>query len=138
MRVRAIDDNNDWTYGQGQNNYKSGQNAIQQNIQTRLQSFLGDCFFNLAAGIDWFNLLGQKSLLQLQLAISAVILNTEGVSGIVSLNFDLQTDRNLIISYSVTVYGTTQVVVGTLATANFITTEDGDVLTTESGGGLVI
>jgi hypothetical protein len=107
MRVRALDANGDWTYGQGQNNYKVNQAAIQQNIQTRCLSFLGDCFFDLGAGIDWFNFLGgSKDQLALQLAISAVILNTSGVTGInlVLVSLD-DTTRQFTVQYQVqTVY----------------------------------
>src|SRR5271166_3725928 len=103
MIVRALDQNGDWTYGQGQNNYLSGVAAIEQSIQTRLKSFLGNCFFNTSVGIDWFNLLGGKNILAVQLAVSATILNTQGVLAILSLDMNLSSDRNLVITYSVSV-----------------------------------
>lgn len=52
MIVRALDINGDWTFGQGKGNYLTNQAAIAQNVQTRLLSFLGDCFFDPTAGIN--------------------------------------------------------------------------------------
>lgn len=109
MIVRAIDSQNDWLFGAGLNNYKTANAAIAQSIQTRLQSFLGDCFFDTSAGIDWFNLLGSKNQLALNLAISATILNTAGVTGILQLSVGLSPGRLFSVSYKVqTVYSTTQ------------------------------
>lgn len=106
MRVRALDQNGDWTYGKGRNNYKLNLDALMQNLQTRLLSFLGDCFFDLGAGIDWFNFLGSKDQLALNLAITSVILNTEGVTAILQLTAELGTDRRFLVTYQVsTTYG---------------------------------
>lgn len=81
MIVRALDVNGDWVYGTGANAYLSGILAVAQDIKTRLSSFLGDCFFDTGAGIDWFNLLGGKDQTALNLAVAAVILNTNNVTG---------------------------------------------------------
>jgi hypothetical protein len=99
--VRSVDGNNDWQFGKGRNDYKRNQLAVAQNIKTRLQSFLGDCFFDEEAGIDWFNLLGAKNQLALELAISSTILNTENVTGLLQLNIVLDpVTRNLLIQYA--------------------------------------
>jgi hypothetical protein len=137
MRVRAITATGDWTFGAGQNNYKTGKNAVAQSIQTRLSSFLGDCFFDLGAGIDWLNFLnGSKNQLALNLAISSIILNTEGVLTMVQLSVNLNhVTRNFSVSYTVnTIFGTVQ---QTLQT-NFLLTEDGETITTEAGEGIII
>jgi len=106
MRVRTIDGVGDWTFGKGRNNYKKDINAVAQNIQTRLKSFLGDCFFDLEAGIDWFNLLGSKSELELKLVISSTILNTENVNILEETLVSVSSNRQLLIQYSVdTAYG---------------------------------
>lgn len=102
MRVRALDANGDWTYGKGLNDYVTQNRAVAQNIQTRLLSFLGDCFFDLGAGIDWFTFLGGKDQLSTNLAVSAVILNTTDVTGIRQLSIVLSpTTRKLTIQYKV-------------------------------------
>lgn len=107
MRVRQLDVLHDWTFGKGRNNYLRGIAAVGQNIDTRLSSFLGDCFFDLTAGLDWFNLLGSKDELTLRLNISTVILNTQDVTGIllISTLTDPKT-RDITVKYSVnTTYG---------------------------------
>jgi len=99
MIVRALDINNDWTFGRGKNNYKSNVDAVAQNVQTRLMSFLGDCFFKTDDGIDWFNLLGSKNRLELELAINATILNTENITGLIAVSSILNENRLISISY---------------------------------------
>lgn len=107
MRVRALDADHDWTFGKGQNDYKANLDAVVQSINTRLNSFLGDCFFSASSGIDWFNLLGSKNALALNLAISATILNTEGVVALHQLSLNLDDARELTVRYKVlTVYST--------------------------------
>lgn len=84
MRVRALTTDGDWTYGAGQNNYAQGQAAAELMIQTRVLCFLGDCFFDAGAGVDWFAYLGQigaNNEIALNLAIAAVILNTPDENG---------------------------------------------------------
>lgn len=102
MIIRALDVNNDWTDGQGKNNYLSGQAAVAQLIATNLRSFLGDCFFSAGSGIDWFNLLGNKDETALNLAISATILNTSNVTGRLQISVTLNAARLITINYSVT------------------------------------
>jgi hypothetical protein len=106
MRVRALDSDHDWTFGKGQNNYFRNNLAVVQNIDTRLQSFLGDCFFDTGAGIDWFTLLGAKDQLSLTLSISSTILNTADVTGLEELSVELsETTRRLTCQYKVqTIY----------------------------------
>lgn len=102
MRVRALDGTGDWTFGKGLNDYKFGNDAVAQLIATRLRSFLGDCFFDQGAGIDWVSFLGSKDQLGLNLAISAVLYNTENVIKVNQLSINLTSNRALFISYNVT------------------------------------
>lgn len=100
--TRALDSNDDFTFGSGSNNYVTGLTEVGQNIKTRLKSFLGDCFFDTGAGIDWFNLLGSKQQVKLQLAIAAVILNTPYVTGGLQLSVTYnELTRQLNIIYQV-------------------------------------
>lgn len=100
--IRALDSNGDWVFGTGANAYLTGNPEVAEDIQTRLLSFLGDCFFDTSAGIDWFNLLGSKNQIALQLAISAVILNTNYVTGSLQLSVSYTAStRALVISYTV-------------------------------------
>ncbi len=105
MRVRALNQNHDWQFGKGANDYLRDNAAIAQNINTRLNSFLGNCFFDLTAGIDWFNLLGSKDRTALNLSISTVILNTTEVTGMLQLSTGLNVARQFTVNYRVqTVY----------------------------------
>lgn len=101
MIIRALNGAGDWEFGKGKNDYKRGLDAITQNIKTRLMSFLGDCFFDLTAGIDWFNLLGGKDKLALELAISSTILNTRDVTGILLLSVSESPSRQMTVIYRV-------------------------------------
>lgn len=115
MIVRALDVNHDWTFGKGKNDYFVNNNAIVQNINTRLNSFVGDCFFAANAGVDWWNLLGGKSRVAVELAISTIILNTTGVTGLVELSVILSDTRQVSIVYQVsTVYSLSQNLTGSL------------------------
>lgn len=135
MIVRALDAFGEWTWGRGKNNYLSLNAAIGQNIQTRLASFLGDCFFNTGAGIDWFTFLGSKNIIGLQLALNAVILNSEGVTGVTLLSLTVNSNRKISLSYSVTTIYTG--IIGSDGTltfsGNLLLTQDGVIITTEDG-----
>lgn len=80
MRVRNLDTNGDWTFGQSQLNYVKEVNAITLDVKMRLMEWLKDCFFALQKGIAWSIRLGyhnQKDLLDED--IKAVVLGTKGV-----------------------------------------------------------
>lgn len=99
MRVRALDESHDWLFGKGQNDYKTAVDALRQNIDTRLLQFLGDCFFDQTAGVDWFNLMGQKSQVAITLSVSSVILNTPGVTSINQIEAVLSETREFTVEY---------------------------------------
>lgn len=101
MICRALDASGDWTFGAGLNNYKQANLQIEQDIQTRMLSFVADCFFDMTAGINWFGFLSGKDPLGLRLALSALLINTPGVLGILTLNFNLTTDRIFSVTYQV-------------------------------------
>lgn len=105
MIFRNLDSTHDWTFGSGVGNYISGNAAIGLNIETRLLSWLGDCFFDTGAGIDWANRLGmknQKALLELDLR--RIILQSYGVTGIVSFYVSV-VGRALTANYTInTIY----------------------------------
>lgn len=120
MSVRAIDENRDWQFGQGLQSYRNGTEEIAQMIKTRVLSFLGDCFFDTGAGIDWINLLGKGSQRErdLRKSISLTILETPGVVALNSVDVAMDAvSRNLIISYNVaTIYS--QSYLGTIGMEN--------------------
>lgn len=136
--VRVVDSGGDWSFGKGKNDYKSGVNAVEQNIKTRLQSFLGNCFFAINDGIDWFNLLGSKNQLALELAVRATILNTAEVTGLVSSAVILDPiTRRITMTYVVTTaYTLNGVETQISSNSTLLLTEDGDIITTEDGQAL--
>lgn len=106
MNFRSLDEDGDWTFGAGLQNYAQGQTAVGLSIQTRVLSFLNDCFFAPQEGIDWFNLLGSKNEAALVFSVRSIILNTPGVNSLTDLYTTLDADRHLTLAYSVaTVYG---------------------------------
>jgi hypothetical protein len=107
MSTRALTSSGDWTFGAGAGNYLSGNAEVAQNISTRLKMFLNDCFFATDQGLDWFNLLGSKSLTVVALAINANILNApnNSVTGVIQLYLTLNGTRGFSVAYTVqTVY----------------------------------
>ena len=104
MIFRNLDSNGDWTFGQGKGNYLSGNPAIGLNIRTRLLSWVGDCFFDANAGVDWTNRLSlknQKRILDAELR--RIILQSYGVTGIVSFSTRLDdATRTYNATYEVT------------------------------------
>lgn len=134
MIVRALDAENDWEFGKGKNNYKRNRDAVAQNIQTRLMSFIGDCFFQTNAGIDWFNLLGSKNQVGLNLAINATILNTLYVTEMKQLSVIVNTDRLMTATYSVnTSFGFIVNATTEFVPSEVLLTEGGVDITTEEG-----
>lgn len=138
MIVRALTPLGDWTFGKGIQDYKSGNDAVAQSIQTKLLFFLNDCFFATNRGIDWFNLLGGKNQALLNLQVSATILNAPGVLNMLQLSINLiNLTRALTIVYSVnTIYTGTNVVVP--GQVSFLLTQDGSFLVTEDGGRIIV
>lgn len=132
--VRGITATNDWLFGRGKNDYKTNRDATAQNIKTRLQSFLGDCFFSLDSGLDWFNLLGAKNIDAITLAVRTTILNTPDVTGLFEVSVVLNRQRSLTVTYRVdTIYGQ---IINTQEVSNVSPGVDGALLL-ETGGGLL-
>lgn len=139
MIIRSIDEVGDWNFGKGRNDYVSNNKAVAQDINCRLLEFLGDCFFAIDSGIDWFNLLGSKNEMALKLAVSNVITNTENVDSVVVLStFYDSSIRKKIIYYKVTTAFGTVIESTTEIPTNFLLTQAGDPLITQGGDNINI
>lgn len=101
MTFRNLDDSHDWQFGSGRNDYVSGNQEIALNIKTRVLSFLGDCFFAINEGIDWFNLLDYRYQDKLELKVQDVIKNTPGVVAINTFDILIGANRKMTIQYSI-------------------------------------
>lgn len=102
MIFRNLSSGLDWLFGKGVNDYARKDEAIGLNIKTRVLSWLGDCFFAADEGIDWTNRLGSKNQRELlEIDLKRVILQSEGVTGLVT--FDTQLiGRKFTANYTVT------------------------------------
>lgn len=106
MIFRQITGSGDWLFGKGVNDYATAEGAIDLNIKTRILSWIGDCFFALADGIDWRSRLDTGQQAALVEEIKSNILNAFGVVGInsVQATFDGRT-RTVAIDYDIqTIY----------------------------------
>lgn len=80
MIIRGLDSDHDWQFGRSIQDFKRDQAAIMENIQTRLLSWVNDCFFDINAGVDWRRLLAAPSTqAELVLSCRAVIMQSYGV-----------------------------------------------------------
>lgn len=105
MIFRKVDASNDWGFGKGLSNYARDEEAVEQNIKTRLLSWVGDCFFALNEGIDWKSRLdvGQKASLEQELR--AQILQSYGVIGVNSVDVVFSgTTRLFTVTYNITTF----------------------------------
>lgn len=102
MIIRRVDSNNDWTFGHGLSDYAQAEEAVDQNIKSRVLSWVNDCFFALNDGVDWRNRLdvGQQSALRDE--VNTIILQSFGVVSINNLLvvFDPNT-RNFLVQYDI-------------------------------------
>lgn len=87
MIIRSVDSENDWNLGKGASDYARNQQAVEQNIKSRLLSWVGDCFFALQEGVDWKSRLDTGQQAELLDDIRSVILRSFGVVGINSVSF---------------------------------------------------
>ena len=106
MRFRAIDGTYDWLLGKGRQSYFTDDNAIRADIGTALRVFLGECFFALNDGVDWWNLLGSKDEQGIILQCRTVIAKRNGVVRINSVTSSLdRTSRRFVVTYNIdTIY----------------------------------
>ena len=104
MKHRGVDENGNWIFGKGKNSYATGKEAVKLNIKTRLLSFQYNCFFDLEAGINWFDLGSgkEKNLQILNLKIKEVISTSYGVNKIISSDININpSTRKVSVTYNV-------------------------------------
>lgn len=87
IKVRRLDDKDDWTFGQSKANYVDQDNAIVQNVKTRLRSLKNDFFLDSDANIDWFGILGEIN--NQNTVVNEIYRVTLATDGVVAIN-DIQ------------------------------------------------
>ena len=106
MIIRKTDNDGDFSYGKGLSDYCRNEAAVDENIKTRLLSWLNDCPFAMTDGVDYKNLLEKGQQANLLLALKTMILASYGVIGITAVTANLDANRNLSVSYNIdTIYG---------------------------------
>ncbi len=105
VQFRNLDENNDFTWGKGKQNYAQTEQAINVNIKALLQTYLTECFFDRTVGVPWFNACGSKDKTLILLETKKVIANAYGVTEVMEVEFNISEDRQATIIYEVkTIY----------------------------------
>ena len=102
MIIRKVDTDNDWRFGKGNSDYARDEQALEENLKTRLQSWVGDCFFALNDGIDWNARMDVGQQAALTEECRNLILQTEGIVGINAILIEFEPGtRAAVITYNV-------------------------------------
>jgi hypothetical protein len=113
MIYRKLDSDDDYTFGQGAGNfYKDQPEAVAQAVKTRLGLIQGEYFLDLEAGTPYDSkIIGAGKVSSYDQAIQEVILNTLGVTGIISYSSGVNpTTRSAVVNCTInTIYGTAQI-----------------------------
>ena len=106
MIIRKVDTENDWRIGKGKSDYARDEQALAENIKTRLLSWVGDCFFALNEGVDWKARMDVGQQDNLTDEVKSIILQSWGVVGINSVAVELgEGTRGVQITYDIeTIY----------------------------------
>ena len=111
MRVRALDKNHDWTFGQNRQNYLTESACIYQNVNTRLQSFENDWFLDMDHGLPWLEAMEKPAdMSRIESMVKLQVLQTEGVATLdeFSLNINPNTRKLKVELRYTDIYGQTQ------------------------------
>ncbi|ALR06699.1 hypothetical protein XFHB_07975 [Xylella fastidiosa] len=93
MRVRRVDSQGDWTFGNGRGNYAAASDGVAQRVKTRLRSFRGNWFLDLDHGLPWLDLMERPAdLVHLEREVKRCILTTEGVRRLTAFSMALDAD----------------------------------------------
>lgn len=94
MIVSGLCKDGDWRFGASLAQYKSGSDAIAQNVQTRILSWRRDWFLDADACIDWFRLLSERGTRnQIEQELERVTQETEGVVRVLSVSSSVRVSK---------------------------------------------
>lgn len=100
----------DWQFGNNLQDYGDNLVSTSNNIKTKLNSFKWDCFFDLNAGIDWFEILAKRGQYMqdlIEINVRLCILQSLYVTEIIDLKVIPNEDRSLNLEYTInTIFGT--------------------------------
>lgn len=110
IKMRNIDSNGDWCFGNNTQDYGDNKISTMNNIKTRLQSVKYDCFFDLTSGIDWFNILGSQGKFirdVIEINVRLCIIQSLYVMELLDLQINTNEDRSMNLTYTInTIFGT--------------------------------
>jgi hypothetical protein len=111
LKIRTLDSNNSWLFGKGNNDFLTEIEALKENILTRLKSWRTDCFYALEDGVDYNSFLSVGAKNYLDLDVMRVILQSEDVTKILSINSSVSAiDRSYTATINIqTIYGRTEI-----------------------------
>jgi len=113
MRYRREDTDGDYTFGQGDNTFLiNSPEAVAQAVKTRFNLWRGQWFLDITAGTPYIqSLLGKQRPEVYNLAIRQHILQTQGVSSIISFDTSINsTTRRVTFTATInTIFGETPV-----------------------------
>ena len=113
MRYRRLDENDDMTFGHGQQDFLlDSPDAVAQAVKTRLRLWVGEWFLDTTAGTPWAGAaLGMGTRQTIEPAIRARILETQGVTAIERMSVTVEPDTRAATIYAeiATAYGKTTV-----------------------------
>ena len=105
-KIRLLDEDHDFVFGGGKQSYAKDLPALLLNLETRVLSWVGDCFFDLDAGIDWMNLLEYNTQNQLESSIKNIAFRTVGVTKVNEISITLDNTRTADVELSIdTLFG---------------------------------
>jgi len=113
MRYRREDTDGDYTFGQGDNTFLiNSPEAVAQAVKTRFNLWRGQWVLDITAGTPYIqSVLGKQSPEVYNLAIRQHILQTQGVSSIISFDTSINsTTRRVTFTATInTIFGETPV-----------------------------
>lgn len=110
IKYRKLDNNGDYSFGRGLQNFTYGQYAVKQAIQTRLKLLQGEWWENTKLGLPLFQkILGQRgteeNLKLADIEIKKIINDTQDVIGIESYDSRFENRELLFRAVVNTKYG---------------------------------
>lgn len=143
MRYRKLTSTGDYSFGGSEKDFwKDVPNAVGQAVQTRLELWLGEWYQNLEEGTPFLQgILGKYNKETADTVIQDRISKTQGFVSFQEYVSDVDAGTRIMsLSATInTIYGVVEVVTAVnFVTPDYLLTESGDVLTTQTGSGLVL
>lgn len=106
MKFRRYDDSGNWIFGLSSGNYVSEKEALKKDIESRIKTWYGECFFKPYEGVNYSAYMNYSAKSFLDVDIQTVIMKSEGVINITSFESEINSDREYTLTAKIsTVYG---------------------------------